>query len=77
MNILIRVILQVIISGNFNQELENVRNHVLAMGGLVEQQLNSALDAVNDNNAELAKKVEIGDYKVNPPSQNELNRRKL
>ena len=53
------------ISGNFNQELENVRNHVLAMGGLVEQQLNSALDAVNDSNAELAKKVEIGDYKVN------------
>ncbi len=53
------------ISGNFNQELENVRNHVLAMGGLVEQQLNSALDAVNDGNAELAKKVEHEDYKVN------------
>ena len=27
------------ISGRFNQELENVRNHVLNMGGLVEQKL--------------------------------------
>lgn len=53
------------ISGNFNQELENVRSHVLAMGGLVEQQLNSALDAVNNGNSELAKKVETDDYKVN------------
>jgi len=53
------------ISGKFNQDLENVRNHVLAMGGLVEQQLNSALDAVSSGDSDLAKKVEKDDYKVN------------
>ena len=53
------------ISGRFNQELENVRNHVLSMGGLVEQQLSSALDAVSTNDAELAEKVRKNDYKVN------------
>jgi phosphate transport system protein len=53
------------ISGRFNQELENVRNHVLSMGGLVEQQLSSALDAVSTNDAELAEKVRQNDYKVN------------
>ncbi len=53
------------ISGRFNTELENVRNHVLSMGGLVEQQLNLALDAINDNDAEKARKVSENDYKVN------------
>ncbi|SFB81473.1 phosphate signaling complex protein PhoU [Pseudoalteromonas denitrificans] len=53
------------ISGKFNQDLENVRNHVLAMGGLVEQQLNSALDAVSANDSEQARQVEKDDYKVN------------
>ncbi|ATD07839.1 phosphate signaling complex protein PhoU [Pseudoalteromonas piscicida] len=53
------------ISGRFNEELENVRNHVLSMGGLVEQQLNTALDAVNHNDAEKAIKVSQNDYKVN------------
>ena len=50
------------ISGRFNQELEDVRNHVLSMG---EQQLNSALDAVSKNDAVLAQKVRENDYKVN------------
>lgn len=53
------------ISGRFNEELENVRNHVLSMGGLVEQQLNLALDAVNSCDAEKARKVSENDYKVN------------
>ncbi|WP_105200134.1 MULTISPECIES: phosphate signaling complex protein PhoU [unclassified Pseudoalteromonas] len=53
------------ISGKFNEELENVRNHVLSMGGLVEQQLNSALDAVAKGDGELAKKVKENDYRVN------------
>jgi phosphate transport system protein len=53
------------ISGRFNEELENVRNHVLSMGGLVEQQLNLALDAVNNADADKARKVSENDYKVN------------
>ncbi|NOU52737.1 phosphate signaling complex protein PhoU [Pseudoalteromonas sp. JBTF-M23] len=53
------------ISGRFNEELENVRNHVLSMGGLVEQQLNLALDAVNEGDAEKARKVSENDYQVN------------
>ncbi len=53
------------ISGRFNAELENVRNHVLNMGGLVEQQLNMALDAVHNGDAEMARKVQENDYKVN------------
>jgi phosphate transport system protein len=53
------------ISGRFNDELESVRNHVLSMGGLVEQQLNLALDAVNDCDAEKARAVSENDYKVN------------
>lgn len=53
------------ISGTFNQELENIRNHVLAMGGLVEKQLTTALDAIMENNVELAKQVEQEDFKVN------------
>ncbi|ESP95197.1 MULTISPECIES: phosphate signaling complex protein PhoU [Pseudoalteromonas] len=53
------------ISGRFNEELENVRNHVLSMGGLVEQQLNLALDAVSTSDAEKARKVSENDYKVN------------
>ncbi|KZN29625.1 phosphate signaling complex protein PhoU [Pseudoalteromonas luteoviolacea] len=53
------------ISGRFNEELENVRNHVLSMGGLVEQQLNLALDAVSTSDADKARKVSENDYKVN------------
>ncbi|MCG7535648.1 phosphate signaling complex protein PhoU [Pseudoalteromonas sp. OOF1S-7] len=53
------------ISGRFNEELENVRNHVLSMGGLVEQQLNLALDAVSNCDESKARKVSENDYQVN------------
>ena len=53
------------ISGQFNTELDSVRNHVMNMGGLVEQQLKDALTAVSEDNQELAQKVLSSDYKIN------------
>ncbi|GAB3530878.1 phosphate transport system regulatory protein PhoU [Photobacterium proteolyticum] len=53
------------ISGQFNAELESIRTHVLAMGGLVEQQLADALKAMHKQDAELAKRVIKDDHKVN------------
>lgn len=53
------------ISGQFNVELESIRTHVLAMGGLVEQQLSFAMQALNKEDIELAKKVIKDDHKVN------------
>ena len=45
------------ISSSFNEEIDEVRNHVMAMGGLIEQQLNNALTAIATADAELAQKV--------------------
>ncbi|MCK7459470.1 phosphate signaling complex protein PhoU [Idiomarina aminovorans] len=53
------------ISGKFNDELEAVRNRVLSMGGLVEQQLHDALLAVQKSDIDLAEKVLTSDHKVN------------
>ncbi|MDN2481889.1 phosphate signaling complex protein PhoU [Vibrio astriarenae] len=53
------------ISGQFNVELESIRTHVLAMGGLVEQQLSFALQALNKEDIDLARKVVKDDHKVN------------
>ncbi|MDN3651757.1 phosphate signaling complex protein PhoU [Thalassotalea ponticola] len=53
------------ISGQFNQELDAVRNDVMIMGGLVEQQLKDALRSVHEDNEELAQKVLSSDYKIN------------
>ncbi|WP_261816728.1 phosphate signaling complex protein PhoU [Vibrio gallicus] len=53
------------ISGQYNVELEAIRSHVLAMGGLVEQQLGYALRALVKQDFELAKKVIAEDHNVN------------
>ncbi len=53
------------ISGQFNEELESIRTHLLAMGGLVEQQLSFAMQALNKEDLNLAHKVIREDYKVN------------
>ncbi|QDE31773.1 MULTISPECIES: phosphate signaling complex protein PhoU [Shewanella] len=53
------------ISGQFNAELDDIRNRVLAMGGLVERQLEQALDALASLDTELAQQVIEGDHKVN------------
>ncbi len=53
------------ISGQFNSELESIRTHVLTMGGMVEQQLTYALEALHNRDAVLAKRVMQEDQKVN------------
>ncbi|MCL1073378.1 phosphate signaling complex protein PhoU [Shewanella dokdonensis] len=53
------------ISGQFSAELEDIRNKVLAMGGLVERQLELALDALGALDIELAQQVIDGDHRVN------------
>lgn len=53
------------ISGQFNEDLERVINHVMQMGGLVEKQLNDALTAVCNGDEDLAKQVHSNDYQIN------------
>ncbi len=53
------------ISQQFNEELEEVRNKVLQMGGIVEEQLGKAVRALVDGNAVLAAEVVANDYRVN------------
>ena len=53
------------ISRQFNEELENVRSQVLKMGGIVEEQLGHAVQALVETDAELAREVVENDYRVN------------
>ncbi|MEL7023606.1 MAG: phosphate signaling complex protein PhoU [Pseudomonadota bacterium] len=53
------------ISRRFNKDLEDLRNNVLAMGGLVETQLSKAIEAIVSGNSELGLQVAHDDYKVN------------
>jgi phosphate transport system protein len=53
------------ISRRFNDDLEGLRNHVLAMGGLVESQLTKAIAAIVAGDSELGLQVANDDYKVN------------
>ncbi|HEB80983.1 MAG TPA: phosphate signaling complex protein PhoU [Chromatiales bacterium] len=53
------------ISKQFDTELEDIRQRVLVMGGLVEQQIGDALRALVDVDSQLAEVVVRSDYKVN------------
>lgn len=53
------------ISHQYDQELEDVKNKVLQMGGLVENQLTNALKALMEQDSDLAEEVAYSDYKVN------------
>lgn len=52
------------ISERFNQELEDIRNKVLAMGGLVEQQVEQAVLAFTSGDVELAEEIIKKDNQV-------------
>ena len=49
----------------FDRELDSLRNRVVAMGGLVERQVNDALTALGEQNTELAEYVIRTDHRVN------------
>ncbi len=53
------------ISQQFNHELEDIRNRVLAMGGLVEQQVDQGLTALLESDGELGQQVATADFEVN------------
>ena len=53
------------ISQQFDQELNDIRERVLAMGGLVEQQLRDAVQALAERDGAAAERVVTNDYKVN------------
>ncbi|WP_026958801.1 phosphate signaling complex protein PhoU [Aliagarivorans taiwanensis] len=53
------------ISGQFNAELDHVRNQIMAMGGLVEEQLKDAIHLLNKADHDLIEKVIETDGKVN------------
>lgn len=53
------------ISRRYNEEMEDIRSKVLAMGGLVEQQIKDAIRALDDFDAGLAEEVVANDHKVN------------
>ena len=53
------------ISRRFNKDIEDLRNNVLAMGGLVESQLSLAITAIVTGDSALGLQVAEDDYKVN------------
>jgi len=53
------------ISHKFDEEMESLRNQVLKMGGLVEQQISGAIDALQSTDARGAEKIILNDHKVN------------
>lgn len=53
------------ISRRYNEELEDIRNRVLAMGGVVEQQLADAMKALEAQDGGLAEQVVQNDLQVN------------
>jgi phosphate transport system protein len=53
------------ISHQFNQELESLRQKMMAMGGMVEEMLKKALRAVSESDTDLAMQVIESDDQVN------------
>ncbi len=61
------------ISEKYNENLENLFNQALEMGGMVEAQLKNAVEAIKDENKKLAKEVKQIDKIVNK-SELEIDR---
>jgi phosphate transport system protein len=53
------------ISQRFNAELEEIRNRVMKMGGLVEKQINRGLKALLTSDSDVGELVTSSDYEIN------------
>ena len=53
------------ISKRFDQELEDIRNKVLSMGGMVENQVASGIKCLVSSDSEMARKLIADDHEVN------------
>lgn len=53
------------ISRRFNEELEALRSEVLRMGGIVEQHLDTAIEAITAGDSEMGLRVAKEDYRIN------------
>lgn len=53
------------ISRRFNEELEHLRTEVLRMGGAVESQLGTAIEAITAGDSEMGLGVANSDYRIN------------
>mgnify|MGYP001823093087 CR=1 FL=1 len=53
------------ISQKYNQELEDIRNKVMIMGGIVEKQCRTALEALVEGDSVKAKAVATSDFQIN------------
>ncbi len=53
------------ISRKYNEELEDLRNKVMTMGGMVEKQCKNALQALIKGDSKLAETVATSDYRIN------------
>ena len=53
------------ISHQFDEDLESLRSKVLNMGGMVEKQVENALEALIRSDSSLAEDVATSDYKIN------------
>ncbi|MEY8204244.1 MAG: phosphate signaling complex protein PhoU [Bermanella sp.] len=58
------------ISQQFNSELEQLKNHLLEMGGLVERQVGDAINSLVNADSELAVNVRATDKKINQMEMN-------
>lgn len=53
------------ISRQFNADLENIRNHILAMGGMVEKQVSDAVQSLVEADSALATEVIYNEKQIN------------
>ena len=58
------------ISQQFNVELDDVKTHLLEMGGLVEQQVRKAISSLVDADSDKAEKVRSDDSDINDMEEN-------